>query len=129
MSERTQSNPYSLRIDESLKNRAREHAHANRRSLNSEISLLIEEGLVADQGFFQSELHGVLAGGSTRMKSRSRRLAPKTAQNIPEIIPAKMKLRGLACALTGPALLFASFFGISLFRFYQPPLKPPKADG
>lgn len=36
--------PYSLRISEQLKGRAREEAHANRRSLNTELELLIEEG-------------------------------------------------------------------------------------
>ena len=36
--------PYSLRISEQLKARARYEAHANRRSLNAELELLIEEG-------------------------------------------------------------------------------------
>ncbi|MCF5725500.1 Arc family DNA-binding protein [Pseudomonas syringae] len=40
-----QNKPYSLRIAQELKARALEQAHANRRSLNSEIGLLIEEGL------------------------------------------------------------------------------------
>lgn len=37
--------PYSLRIDEALKGRVREEAARHRRSLNSELGLLIEEGL------------------------------------------------------------------------------------
>ncbi|MDH0638189.1 hypothetical protein N5D52_14675 [Pseudomonas sp. GD03860] len=37
--------PYSLRIAEQLKSRARDEAAANRRSLNAELGLLIEEGL------------------------------------------------------------------------------------
>lgn len=36
--------PYSLRIDDALKEKAREEANKHRRSLNSELSLLIEEG-------------------------------------------------------------------------------------
>ncbi len=36
--------PYSLRIAEQLKVRAREEAAAHRRSLNTELELLIEEG-------------------------------------------------------------------------------------
>jgi len=36
--------PYSLRIDDQLKERARGEASKHRRSLNSELSLLIEEG-------------------------------------------------------------------------------------
>lgn len=36
--------PYSLRIPGQLKDRAREEAHANRRSLNTELELLIEDG-------------------------------------------------------------------------------------
>jgi hypothetical protein len=36
--------PFSLRIDEQLKTKAREVAVANRRSLNTELELLIEEG-------------------------------------------------------------------------------------
>lgn len=36
--------PYSLRIAEYLKGRAREEAVAHRRSLNAELELLIEEG-------------------------------------------------------------------------------------
>jgi hypothetical protein len=45
MNDRHQKNAYSLRIEEELKERARGQAHANRRSLNAEIGLLIEEGL------------------------------------------------------------------------------------
>ncbi len=45
MKDRHQNAPYSLRIGEELKDRARNEAHANRRSLNAEIGLLIEEGL------------------------------------------------------------------------------------
>lgn len=37
--------PYSLRIDDQLKKRAKDEASRNRRSLNAELSLLIEEGL------------------------------------------------------------------------------------
>ncbi|KPA87077.1 hypothetical protein PF66_06422 [Pseudomonas asplenii] len=36
--------PYSLRIAEHLKGKAREEAATNRRSLNAELELLIEEG-------------------------------------------------------------------------------------
>ncbi|WP_432755558.1 hypothetical protein [Pseudomonas sp. WMBT8] len=36
--------PYSLRIAENLKGRAKEEAMTNRRSLNTELELLIEEG-------------------------------------------------------------------------------------
>lgn len=36
--------PYSLRIEEALKGRAKEAAVKHRRSLNSELSLLVEEG-------------------------------------------------------------------------------------
>lgn len=36
--------PYSLRIAEQLKSRARAEAAAHRRSLNMELELLIEEG-------------------------------------------------------------------------------------
>lgn len=36
--------PFSLRIDEQLKTKAREEAVAHRRSLNTELELLIEEG-------------------------------------------------------------------------------------
>ena len=36
--------PYSLRISELLKGRAKEEASAHRRSLNTELELLIEEG-------------------------------------------------------------------------------------
>jgi 1,2-phenylacetyl-CoA epoxidase catalytic subunit len=36
--------PYSLRIAEHLKGKAKEEAVAHRRSLNSELELLIEEG-------------------------------------------------------------------------------------
>jgi len=45
MKDRHQNAPYSLRIGDELKDRARSEAHANRRSLNAEIGLLIEEGL------------------------------------------------------------------------------------
>ncbi|MGO2201173.1 Arc family DNA-binding protein [Pseudomonas helleri] len=45
MKDRHQSAPYSLRIGDELKDRARNEAHTNRRSLNAEIGLLIEEGL------------------------------------------------------------------------------------
>lgn len=44
MNDRHQKNAYSLRIEEELKEKARDQAHANRRSLNAEIGLLIEEG-------------------------------------------------------------------------------------
>lgn len=37
--------PYSLRIAGQLKHKAKEQAEANRRSLNAELGLLIEEGL------------------------------------------------------------------------------------
>lgn len=37
--------PYSLRIAVELKEKARREAGANRRSLNAELGLLIEEGL------------------------------------------------------------------------------------
>ncbi|MBI6616649.1 hypothetical protein YA0729_28325 [Pseudomonas simiae] len=36
--------PYSLRIAEHLKGRAKQEATVNRRSLNTELELLIEEG-------------------------------------------------------------------------------------
>lgn len=36
--------PYSLRIADQLKEKARQEAGANRRSLNAELGLLIEEG-------------------------------------------------------------------------------------
>lgn len=45
MSDRQQAAPYSLRIGEDLKDKARNEAQANRRSLNAELGLLIEEGL------------------------------------------------------------------------------------
>jgi len=45
MSDRHQTNPYSLRIAQELKDKARDQAHANRRSLNVEFSVLIEDGL------------------------------------------------------------------------------------
>ncbi|WP_409309634.1 Arc family DNA-binding protein [Pseudomonas putida] len=45
MKDRHQNAPYSLRIGDELKDRARSEAHANRRSLNAELGLLIEEGL------------------------------------------------------------------------------------
>ncbi|MBA1200444.1 Arc family DNA-binding protein [Pseudomonas capeferrum] len=45
MKDRHQNPPYSLRIGADLKEKARNQAHANRRSLNAEIGLLIEEGL------------------------------------------------------------------------------------
>lgn len=45
MKDRHQNAPYSLRIGGELKDRARSEAHANRRSLNAELGLLIEEGL------------------------------------------------------------------------------------
>lgn len=45
MSDRHVKAPYSLRIDDDLKAKARSEANANRRSLNAEIGLLIEEGL------------------------------------------------------------------------------------
>lgn len=45
MKDRHQKAPYSLRIEDELKDKARDEAHANRRSLNAEIGLLIEEGL------------------------------------------------------------------------------------
>lgn len=37
--------PHSLRISEHLKGKAKDEAAAHRRSLNTEIELLIEEGL------------------------------------------------------------------------------------
>ncbi|MEA3233916.1 Arc family DNA-binding protein [Pseudomonas mosselii] len=37
--------PYSLRIADELKEKAKREAEANRRSLNAELGLLIEEGL------------------------------------------------------------------------------------
>lgn len=45
MNDRHQTRPYSLRIAQELKDKARDLAHENRRSLNSEIGLLIEEGM------------------------------------------------------------------------------------
>lgn len=36
--------PYSLRIAEQLKDKAKQEAETNRRSLNAELGLLIEEG-------------------------------------------------------------------------------------
>lgn len=36
--------PYSLRIADQLKGKAKQEADSNRRSLNSELGLLIEEG-------------------------------------------------------------------------------------
>ena len=45
MKDQHQNKPYSLRIAQELKDKARDQAYANRRSLNSEIGLLIEEGL------------------------------------------------------------------------------------
>lgn len=45
MNDRHSKPPYSLRIDESLKEKARSEACANRRSLNVELGILIEEGL------------------------------------------------------------------------------------
>ncbi|GLO24365.1 hypothetical protein [Pseudomonas putida] len=45
MKDRRQIAPYSLRIGGDLKQKARNEALANRRSLNAEIGLLIEEGL------------------------------------------------------------------------------------
>lgn len=45
MTDRHQSAPYSLRIGNDLKDKARTEARENRRSLNAEIGLLIEEGL------------------------------------------------------------------------------------
>lgn len=44
MKDRHRSAPYSLRIANELRDKARNEAHANRRSLNAELSLLIEEG-------------------------------------------------------------------------------------
>ncbi len=44
MKDRHRKAPYSLRIEDELKDRARDEAHANRRSLNTELELLIEEG-------------------------------------------------------------------------------------
>lgn len=44
MKDRHQKAPYSLRIEDDLKDKAREEAHANRRSLNAELEMLIEEG-------------------------------------------------------------------------------------
>jgi hypothetical protein len=45
MNDRHQANAYSLRIEQELRERARTQAQANRRSLNAELGLLIEEGL------------------------------------------------------------------------------------
>ncbi len=42
---RPKPNPYSLRIDPSLKAKAEDEARKNRRSLNAELTILIEEGL------------------------------------------------------------------------------------
>lgn len=44
MTHRYKVAPFSLRIDEQLKTKAREEAVAHRRSLNTELELLIEEG-------------------------------------------------------------------------------------
>lgn len=38
-------NPFGLRLDPAIKQRAGEEAQRNRRSLNAELGLLIEEGL------------------------------------------------------------------------------------
>lgn len=45
MTDRHQKPPYSLRIDQKLKEKARNEAHANHRSLNVEMGLLIQDGL------------------------------------------------------------------------------------
>jgi hypothetical protein len=37
--------PYPLRLDESIRKEAEEEAHRNKRSLNAELGLLIEEAL------------------------------------------------------------------------------------
>lgn len=39
-----QTNPYSLRLADELREAALQEAHKNRRSLNAELGLLIEEG-------------------------------------------------------------------------------------
>ncbi|MCY1380110.1 hypothetical protein D9M69_678980 [compost metagenome] len=38
-------NPFPLRLGEEVRGKVEDEAHKNRRSLNSEISLLVEEGL------------------------------------------------------------------------------------
>jgi len=38
-------NPFGLRLDPAIKNKAGDEAQKNRRSLNAELGLLIEEGL------------------------------------------------------------------------------------
>lgn len=43
--DRHKMNPFSLRIDRELKAKAESEARQNRRSLNTELAMLIEEGL------------------------------------------------------------------------------------
>ena len=44
MQEKTKRSPFPLRITDGVKERAKNEAAHNRRSLNSELGLLIEEG-------------------------------------------------------------------------------------
>ncbi|WP_301361842.1 Arc family DNA-binding protein [Stutzerimonas nitrititolerans] len=44
MKDMRQTNPYSLRLADELREAALQEAHQNRRSLNAELGLLIEEG-------------------------------------------------------------------------------------
>lgn len=44
MQEKTKRSPFPLRITDAVKERAKNEAANNRRSLNSELGLLIEEG-------------------------------------------------------------------------------------
>lgn len=45
MAERKHATSYPLRVSDDLKVLAKQEAHKNRRSLNAELGLLIEEGL------------------------------------------------------------------------------------
>ncbi|WP_267268512.1 Arc family DNA-binding protein [Pseudomonas protegens] len=45
MREKMRASPFPLRLSENVKEEARVEANKNRRSLNAEIGLLIEEGL------------------------------------------------------------------------------------
>ncbi|WP_179292915.1 Arc family DNA-binding protein [Pseudomonas fragi] len=45
MQEKLRASPFPLRLTDSVKEEARGEASKNRRSLNAEIGLLIEEGL------------------------------------------------------------------------------------
>lgn len=45
MEQKMRASPFPLRLDEGMKVEAKEEARKNRRSLNAELGLLIEEGL------------------------------------------------------------------------------------